>query len=183
MQNDRRQQILEVAKELFLHYGFKKVTLVDIAKELGVSRPTVYQAFPNKEEIFTAIIDDWSDEAISQILSNRRPDAPVREQIEAAISIWTIEPHKIIQSSPNAEEFFDCSFGFAKEAIDVGYRRFSDVLETILKEGGVQTKLDHSALARLISVCLRGFKAQAESLEELEDLISQLLTLSLSPRE
>jgi len=43
-----REKILFAASELFLNYGFKSVTMDDIADKLGISKKTIYQHFENK---------------------------------------------------------------------------------------------------------------------------------------
>ena len=67
MKDERQLQVMEASLKLFLHYGYQKVSLVDIARDLGVSRPTVYQAFPNKEEIFKALVEQRNEEALNRI--------------------------------------------------------------------------------------------------------------------
>ena len=43
-----KKDILKTAVELFLTYGFKSVTMDDIANALGMSKKTIYQYFENK---------------------------------------------------------------------------------------------------------------------------------------
>ncbi len=49
-----KQQILVTASELFLNLGFKSVTMDDIAKELGVSKKTLYTHYENKTKLVEA---------------------------------------------------------------------------------------------------------------------------------
>ena len=50
-----QQLILDAALAEFAHYGFQKTTLKDIAAQAGVSRPTVYSFFKNKDQIFRSV--------------------------------------------------------------------------------------------------------------------------------
>ncbi len=43
-----REKIIEKAADLFLHYGFKSITMDDIAHEMGISKKTIYVHFENK---------------------------------------------------------------------------------------------------------------------------------------
>ncbi len=43
--------ILQKAGELFLKYGFKSVTMDDVANSLAISKKTIYKYFKNKEEL------------------------------------------------------------------------------------------------------------------------------------
>jgi TetR/AcrR family transcriptional regulator, cholesterol catabolism regulator len=45
------QKILTAAAELFSQYGFKTITMDDIARRAGISKKTLYQHFANKEEV------------------------------------------------------------------------------------------------------------------------------------
>ena len=46
-----KETILQKAGEIFLRYGFKSVTMDDIANELGISKKTIYKYFKNKVEL------------------------------------------------------------------------------------------------------------------------------------
>lgn len=52
-----RKRILETAKEFFLEFGYKKVTMDEIADSLGMSKKTLYQYFPSKYELLSAVTD------------------------------------------------------------------------------------------------------------------------------
>ncbi|WP_298322424.1 TetR/AcrR family transcriptional regulator [uncultured Dokdonia sp.] len=49
-----KDQLLHTATELFLSQGFKSITMDDIAKEMGMSKKTVYSYYSNKEAIVSA---------------------------------------------------------------------------------------------------------------------------------
>lgn len=44
-----KQRVHETASEHFLQFGFSKVTMNEIAEELGMSKKTPYDFFPGKE--------------------------------------------------------------------------------------------------------------------------------------
>ena len=52
-----RQQVVEAAERRFNKHGFKSVTMDDIARELGMSKKTLYQVVPNKQELIDAVLD------------------------------------------------------------------------------------------------------------------------------
>jgi TetR/AcrR family transcriptional regulator, cholesterol catabolism regulator len=45
------QKILSASAELFSQYGFKTITMDDIARRAGISKKTLYQHFANKQEV------------------------------------------------------------------------------------------------------------------------------------
>ena len=60
-----KDQIVHKATELFLNFGFKSVTMDDIARELGMSKKTIYVHFSNK----TALIETVSAQLFCTIQS------------------------------------------------------------------------------------------------------------------
>ena len=54
----KEKQIIEAARKLFNKYGFKKVTMDEIAREANVTKRTVYSYFSSKEELFKCIINE-----------------------------------------------------------------------------------------------------------------------------
>ena len=53
-----RERIISFAREHFLHEGFSKVTLDEIATELGMSKKTLYKHFEDKEDLLRAGIEE-----------------------------------------------------------------------------------------------------------------------------
>lgn len=49
-----KDKIIYNASELFITYGFKSVTMDDIANHLGISKKTIYQHFDNKTKLVEA---------------------------------------------------------------------------------------------------------------------------------
>ncbi|QXP72842.1 TetR/AcrR family transcriptional regulator [Tenacibaculum sp. HL-MS23] len=60
-----RDKIINKAGEMFLSLGFKSITMDDIAKELGISKKTLYKYFSNK-----AALVDASTEAVHNTIND-----------------------------------------------------------------------------------------------------------------
>ena len=54
---DRRDAILTVAKAYFLEHGYARTTMSGIAAALGGSKGTLWNHFPSKEDLFSAVLD------------------------------------------------------------------------------------------------------------------------------
>ena len=69
---ERREEIVNVCEKLYQTMSFKEITLKEIGKAAPFSRPTIYNYFQSKEEIFLALFereyDRWSD-ALAAILN------------------------------------------------------------------------------------------------------------------
>ncbi|MBC7382773.1 MAG: TetR/AcrR family transcriptional regulator [Bacteroidia bacterium] len=51
MSDEIKNKILTGSETLFLKYGFKSITMDDIARELGISKKTLYQFFDDKNSL------------------------------------------------------------------------------------------------------------------------------------
>jgi AcrR family transcriptional regulator len=54
------QRITETARRHFFAYGFRSVTMDDLAEELGMSKKTLYAHFPSKAALLEAVVLDKS---------------------------------------------------------------------------------------------------------------------------
>jgi AcrR family transcriptional regulator len=52
------ERILSKARELFFSYGIRSVTMDDIARQMGVSKKTIYQYYSDKNELVARVISD-----------------------------------------------------------------------------------------------------------------------------
>jgi AcrR family transcriptional regulator len=55
--DEARSQILAAAERVIQRYGVSKTTMDDIGKEAGVSRPTVYRYFTDRDALLAALIE------------------------------------------------------------------------------------------------------------------------------
>lgn len=55
---ESKERILGKANELFNRFGFRSVTMDDIAVKAGMSKKTIYQLFANKDEIVGAVVEE-----------------------------------------------------------------------------------------------------------------------------
>lgn len=76
-------RILQGAQELFFRYGIKSVTMDDIAKQLGMSKKTIYQYYADKDKIVNDLIrlNMESNEHDFEQMSKTSKD-PVHEILE-----------------------------------------------------------------------------------------------------
>ncbi|MDP4183262.1 MAG: TetR/AcrR family transcriptional regulator, partial [Bacillota bacterium] len=52
-----RTKIINATMDIIVKSGFKKLTVDDIAKKLGISKKTIYKHFSNKEEIISEVVN------------------------------------------------------------------------------------------------------------------------------
>ncbi|MDH3555901.1 MAG: TetR/AcrR family transcriptional regulator [Syntrophobacteria bacterium] len=61
--DERRQEIIRAAMEVFARNGFGGSTTREIAENAGISEAMIYNHFRNKEDLYTAIIDEKLQES------------------------------------------------------------------------------------------------------------------------
>lgn len=73
----RPGEIIDACRRLYRTMAFKEITLKEISKETSLSRPSIYNYFQTKEEIFLALLEEeyrlWADD-LDQILSHNGYD-------------------------------------------------------------------------------------------------------------
>lgn len=78
-----KETVLKKSLELFIRNGFKTVTMDDIAKELGISKKTIYLHFSAKDELVKATVDYvflTATEKMKNIAGNC--ETPIHEHFE-----------------------------------------------------------------------------------------------------
>ena len=56
MAQETQQRIIEHSRDRFFASGFSKVTMDELAAELGISKKTMYQFFPSKDDLIDRVI-------------------------------------------------------------------------------------------------------------------------------
>lgn len=72
MEDNLKDRIIEKSREKFFSSGFSKVTMDEIALELGISKKTLYKYFPSKDRLLEEIIQRqifWVSGQIHQIVT------------------------------------------------------------------------------------------------------------------
>ncbi len=67
MSEPLRQRIIEQARDRFFLIGFSKVTMDDLAEELGISKKTMYQHFQSKGDLIDQVFDWQVTENVNRI--------------------------------------------------------------------------------------------------------------------
>lgn len=79
-----RAQILEAAKKRFVHYGYAKTTMAEIAADLNMSPGNLYRYFPGKIDIAEAIADEAAEETHVVLREvARQPGVSARDKLKA----------------------------------------------------------------------------------------------------
>ncbi len=111
-----KEKILHKAADLFLSFGFKSVTMDDIANQLGISKKTIYSHFSNKRKLVhetTYYVFDRINSGICQVCSGQ--ENPIQEMYE--IKSLVMEQLKGEKTSPHyqLQKYYPKIFASLKE--------------------------------------------------------------------
>ncbi len=185
MSDDKKSRILAAARSVFLRYGFKRVSMNDIAEAAGVSRPALYVLFKNKEEIFIEAYLRWVDETIAQVESAMAQTALPKEKLARAFEIWAVGPFEMTRASLAADELVNCNFAFAEASRNQGYATFeatiAPVVANLSETLPPASRIAPDRIAHVLVSAVRGFKQSAATPDDMRRLIDELLQLSFGP--
>lgn len=146
-----KERILAEAERLFWKYGVRSVTMEDIAKELGISKKTIYQHFNDKEQILSQVIENKMGRNQSEMMCMAiDSDNPVEEILQV---LDMFQKHAD-QVSPNLlmdiKRYYPQAF-----ALFQGYKE-SQIMQSILDniqkgifQGVYRSDIKPAILARL----------------------------------
>ncbi len=74
MKEEKKQLILQVARELFQKFGLHKTTVDEIAAKAGVGKGTIYHYYDSKEQIFQDVLEQEVNELKKEITQELQKD-------------------------------------------------------------------------------------------------------------
>lgn len=83
---ERKNEILDVAEQLFAEKGFDNASTNDIINKIGIARGTLYHHFASKEEILDAMVERMTSQSISRaaaVIADK--SVPLLERLSAAV--------------------------------------------------------------------------------------------------
>jgi TetR/AcrR family transcriptional regulator, fatty acid metabolism regulator protein len=89
---ERKHQILQSAARLFSAKRFDEVLMDDIAQEAGVAKGTLYGYFPDKEELYFAVvfegISDLNERLRARAEKDTAPEEKLRDMLHALVAFF-----------------------------------------------------------------------------------------------
>lgn len=176
------QVILVAAYQLFNQHGFRKVTMSDIAEAAGMSRPSLYASFQNKEAVFAAIAAR-NNERCEAAFTERLPKATsIRARLELLFAIWIIEPFASVVDSPAGLDLLGNAAAYAPDAVASTYARFEHHLVEMLKAEihGKRNGMSARDLAHIMTLATKGLKASSTTVTELRRMTDGLIAMAVA---
>ena len=85
---ERRRQLLDVAKEEFAERGFHATSMDDLALAAGVTKPVFYQHFASKRALFIAVLEDVGGRLLAVLTHATAGATTGRERVQEGFSAY-----------------------------------------------------------------------------------------------
>ncbi len=154
----RRANILEAAKDVFIEHGYEQTTMKHIMDAANVSRGGLYQYFSNKEDVYEAILEEMlgtSMDRTEEVLKSEDPS--YWEYLLRCLYGPDMEPDNKMDplASPSLEFFITGRNDprrrkYAKTRYYNGLKLFTDVIEQGKISGEFTTSFESEMIARTI---------------------------------
>ncbi len=133
--DDTRRLILETAREHLRRFGESKMTVVDVAKALGMSHANVYRYFRNKADILDAIVDEWLAKVEGLLEPIVRQRVSAAERIESVVLETYRRRRQKLQADAEVYETFRRIVASRPDAVAIRTRKMYGVFRELVAEG------------------------------------------------
>ena len=101
-QDVKKEKILEAAHHRFLHYGYSKTTMNEIAADLSLSKALLYYYFPDKSQLYLAVMRKVAGDYLHTLKSRIKTFANLKEAFVFQINTH----HQFIVTNYNFFDYF-----------------------------------------------------------------------------
>jgi AcrR family transcriptional regulator len=178
-------QALAAALRVFWSKGFDGASLTDLTEAMGITRPSLYAAFGNKEELFRKALDLYGREKLAYVqiaLSAPTARGVAERMLQGALDIATSKCDPVgcfgvvssIGCTAHADSIRDeviARRATSESAIIQRFQRARD-------EGDLPANVEPEGLARYVMAIMQGMSVQASAGASRDDL-EQLVDTSL----
>lgn len=169
--------------EVFLRYGYRRATMDDIAREVGVSRPALYLVFSSKEAVFRDVVEAGLDEILRDIEAGLRAQSSLAARLRHVFEVSSVRSFEIVSRSPAASELMESSFDFASDVFERYSRRRVDIVTNVIRAAVAEPNaLQPSAevRARIMIAAAHGFKSEARDTQDMRALVHDLVRMTVA---
>jgi len=180
---------LAQALRVFWEKGYDGTSLTDLTEAMGITRPSLYAAFGNKEALFRKALDLYEVEKLAYIrqaleapTARQVAERMLRGSVDNVMSMSCDEPHGcmgVITSVACGPESQSVREEVVKRG-EAGKKALTERFERAKAEGDLPPDVDTEGLMRVLIAMLQGISVQANqgaTREELDRLVESGLAL------
>jgi len=179
--------ILEKAIDRFIRYGFGKTTMVEIARDCGMSAGNLYRYFESKFDIGVGVTQGYISNA-EQILGDvvQRPGLNPSQRLEAFVLEKLKFMHSHIVEQPNVQDLVNNILDERWDLVELHREAQNALMSEILSEGnrtGEFKVADVAQTANAIYAMTTRYRLphffKNETLEDLEQEVKSVVSLMI----
>jgi AcrR family transcriptional regulator len=93
---DRRDQLVEVAEQVFVERGYGPASMDDVADRAGVTKPVLYDHFGSKDGLLAAVLEGLGEEMLQRTLEASAAEQTPEGQLAAGLHAYFqfVEQHR-----------------------------------------------------------------------------------------
>ena len=183
--HEKEKLILDAAENRFARFGFSKVTMDEIAQDIGLAKASLYYYYPTKENIFRAVIARKQDKFLENTKGILQHPDPAREKLKAYVRQRIALGNQLLNFSSLNSTFWQESKPGFKDLFVAFSRQEMNIITTIVSEGKQNDEFEVASpekTAELILHVLQGLRlrffqatqAHGETHEQIEDFEKQV---------
>ena len=139
-----REKLIEVARQLFAHKGIENTTMNDIANASDKGRRTIYTYFKNKKEIYNAVIEQESEQMVSQLREILQLNISPVEKLRRLLEIRFALISDFISQGESIKRFFGLDIKRVEKIRKLASEKENEILRSIIDDGINQGFFDES---------------------------------------
>ncbi len=136
VREDIKDLILDAAERLLVRYGFKKMTMDDLAQEVGIAKGTIYLHYSSKEEIALSRVDRVIDRLYEELWKIARSKENPSDRLQAMLMTRVLFRFDSVQ---HYAESIDEQMATIRPALEARRKKYfekeAQILVQVLQEG------------------------------------------------
>jgi AcrR family transcriptional regulator len=140
---DIRDLILDAVDVLLARYGYGKMTMEDVARQVGIGKGTIYLHFPSKEELVLSHIDRIAETVVGELREVAGSADPFDRRLRRMLVLRVLRRFdSVVHYSQNLGDLLSSVRTALLARRKVHFEREAAVIEDVLREGSRQGALD-----------------------------------------
>ena len=150
--------------------------MAELAAAAGLSRPTLYESFAGKDDLFAEVVHHLSQQTIERYRVTLRKTGTLRKQLHCFCGDWATHGLELMERHPDAKDLFDLRFA----AVQQMYEDFIAFLAEIFSEANHPKNIPVEKILRNLVFSFSGLKQAAKDIKHMKVLVELQVNVFLA---
>jgi TetR/AcrR family transcriptional regulator, transcriptional repressor of aconitase len=164
----RRREILDAARTVFDASGYDATTMDAVALKAGISKGSIYNYFPSKQDLFKQVF--LEDQIIQDYQAVLASPAPARQMLDKLLDLWFAQLNQHMQANRLVLEYWATAAREGREGemhatFQRLYQQWRDITTNLINRGMASGEfagnLDPAMMAALVLGLVDGVNSEA----------------------